>query len=411
MNDKTDKYMQRVAKALALLRQKVEAVSEAVENISSLTDLPEAKAKSVEAQLWDIFAYGEYYVEKLVSDLDDSILRTSAPDLFNAFYKKEYKPLVGRIWELIPDVEHAPERELVEWTVVFIAKEKDEPFTRSEIDDHMDTYEWYVSNGYVRDDAMSGKEMAAMIARDFQVPAESHVSSKSQNISLVSASEKKQDVKNVFEQVGEATENYVYGMLEDDPELKELWVERTDLPLYQKIISKPYFKPDDWVENQEDLFPIIVSRDLKKIPVPILARVQEIYESYIFSNWMAVIALSRSLLEYALVDEQSLVKIENLYVDDEKREYRNLWELIADAKKVNPKLMTSELAKSMTRIKDLANQRVMHPPRPSGRSLADVRWIPARQKEAKECIGKIFEIITVLYGSQPRSKNPHYRPR
>jgi len=416
MTDKTEKHVKRTIDALNALSQKVKVAEAAVKtapslrSISSLSDLPKEEAKIVEDRLWEAFSYGEYYVEKVMSDMSDMghpILPADKSNLSGllVFYNQKYKPLSQRIRKLVANIEHAQSREEVEDEVLDLEyTEKDEtgewmifrPYSGGEIDDHMDAYERYVSHDYVRHYAKVQAEVLeltlSLFADNVQPPAESRASSKSQNISLVSASEKKQDVKNVFEQVGEAAENYVDGM-SDDPELQKLWVERTDLPRYEKIIDKPYFNPGDWVENQKDLFPI-VSRDLKKIPARILLRVHEIYNSYIFGNWLAVIALSRSLLEYAIFDQKSLLKIKNLY--DEKGRSRHLWELIADVK--GPYM---ELTACMTCIRKAANV-VMHAPSPSDSPYENIVGFPSKKPDAKKCVENILKIISALYGPQPR---------
>ncbi|MGR3914681.1 MAG: hypothetical protein OD918_09240 [Gammaproteobacteria bacterium] len=399
MNDKTDKYMQRANESLAFLRQKVEAVRVTVENISSLAELPEAKSKSVEAQLWAIFAYGEYYVEKVIHDLGTQMRSTKGKNF--DFYYNEYQPFIEKTKGLI-DVSGLPTRQKIEIQIARALIDYDAAL-QSDINGHMPAYERLARNGWVRDvlliDHKYNQEMKELL-----LPLE-EAADGSLHASIVGQplSGNKESLNKYFGRVMDFARRFVeefHSIREDDDEYDDMVEHVSDI---ENLQYEKYFNPDEWVANRKDLSPIIVARDLKKIPVHIRARVEEIYHSYIFGNWMSAIAMSRCLLEYAIVDETSLLKIENLY--DEKRQLRPLVDLIADVKEPH-----TELVPSMTHIRKAGNS-VMHPPRPRGHPLADLLLLPPNKHAAQKCVEGIVKIITVLYGVQPWPQKPHYRPR
>ena len=393
MSKKPDQYMQRAIKALVTLRQKVEAVSKTVWKINSLAEISdEEKRKVFEKRLWDIFAYGEYYVEKVLSDLQVvPILASEHLGRLCDWHKKEYKPFVGKIRELVTDLSaHAPTREDVEEEIVdFEHTDLNESgeliytdsYTRSEIDNYMDEYEervlWVVEMSIP-----FRKELAAARA----VLAQSRPEGAGQHLSKNQGYEKKQSVKTVFRAIGEAAYNYVHEGFADDWDLLDHWVESgVDIARYDKIVEKPYFNPDEWVANENDFSPIIVNRELGKIPGRILARVHEIYRSFIYGNWMSVIVMSRGLLEYAIVDRKSFLRIEKAY--DDTGRLRSLKDLIEMVEKSHP-----ELEAAMTRVR-LAGNGVIHAPR------AKVERIPPNKHAAKQCVDGIVKIISTLYSA------------
>ena len=175
-----------------------------------------------------------------------------------------------------------------------------------------------------------------------------------------------------------------------------------------QLLTRPYFDPGAWGKNERALFPIVTKRDIGKIPMHILERLTEVYRSFVFGNWIAAVALSRCLLEYAIVEQGDVLGIDvyetrkkkwvRRFVDfikrvalgevstDEKKRVRRLVDLIKDVKKTRPKL-----APRMNQIRNAGN-RVMHPPKKN-----EERKLPG-EDDAKKCYDNIREIITVLYG-------------
>ena len=187
-------------------------------------------------------------------------------------------------------------------------------------------------------------------------------------------------IKLAFSNIADFAEQYLDGL---DGEEFERVVEEygMDAGICKFIIDLPYFQPDEWFENGK-FSPITITKDLKKVPIRIRQRVEEIRHSFIFGNWIAVIALSRCLLEYALVERKHVLKIE-AYRDKEKTRVRALANLIEDAGKTLP-----ELEGNMSRVKDAGND-IMHP--------SKTMPFPPNKNAAKKCIDDIAKIIGVLY--------------
>lgn len=131
-------------------------------------------------------------------------------------------------------------------------------------------------------------------------------------------------------------------------------------------------------------FPIAVNQMLGGIPLHIRERVNEICRSFHFQNWIAVIAMSRCLLEYALVERRHILKIE-VYTNEQKTQTKKLVKLIADSKNVFP-----ELGKSMESIR-VAGNGVMHPP------SAKIERLDPDKDIAEKCVEDITKIIGALY--------------
>ena len=77
------------------------------------------------------------------------------------------------------------------------------------------------------------------------------------------------------------------------------------------VINSPLidFTPDKWIENSRLLQPIMTMTD-KRLPVHVKSRLKELYRSYVFDNFLAVISLARATLEYAILDNCNKFSIE-----------------------------------------------------------------------------------------------------
>ena len=156
----------------------------------------------------------------------------------------------------------------------------------------------------------------------------------------------------------------------------------------KKVIAKSYFQPDGWTANENELLSIVVNKEMEKIPYHVKSRVVEIYRSFIFGNYMAVIALSRCLLEFVIVDRKSLLEKrlnEKVKTTNANGTNKPIRELILIAASAFP-----ELEKGMHYIREQGN-RIMHP---------DKKIVPLEpfvKNLAKHCIDEIQKIIGVLY--------------
>ena len=143
--------------------------------------------------------------------------------------------------------------------------------------------------------------------------------------------------------------------------------------------------------KKNKLLAIEVSLNLETIPSDILQRVNEIYQSFASHSWVAVIALSRCLLEYVLVARQKFFNI-TVYSDKfnkkrKKYEKRSISHWIEDVEKNRPDL---DLGENMTRINDAGNV-IMHPEHEKSDCY------PPEKSTAKKCIEDITKIISIAY--------------
>ena len=372
---------QRISRALATLHKKVEDILKIAPNlmeINSLDELSKAKAKVAESKLWSIFAYGEYYVEKLMSDFPTPMLLVKSAEKFD-YYRRTYKPISEKIRQLI-DVSEAPTRREIEMKIASEAFSTPITF-RTDIDEDMDYYESLALYGQIKNHIKPCASRLLSLVSE-KSPLSSNVSRQSYG--------RNNDTKNSFLKIISAATDYLERRI-----LKDEYFENDDLNDYleglesdlsdcDNVIQRHYFRPDDWIANEEELLPIFVTRDLRKIPTRIKQRVEEIYLSFTFGNVMSTIALSRCLLEYAIVERKSLLKIE-VYFDNDKTRIRPLSNLISDTEKAFP-----ELKASMNHIRKAGNG-VMHPP------YKKVYNLPPTKKTAKECVDGITQIISTLY--------------
>lgn len=421
MNDKIDKYMQRATEALAFLHIKVKAVLQAAPTlleIDDLHELPEAKAKNVEAQLWDIFAYGEYYVEKVMSDLctmsglDIPMLSVKSKRLFD-FYKNQYQPLITKTRGLI-DVQYALTRMRVEIETVRMirglgkteseadnagASEADNAgahVLQSDINNHMPTYMHFAKNGLVRDwllmnlEHRKSSEETDLELRNLQPLALGPFVA---TIHDDEGFKRPLDFESAFSYLKEIAREFLedqHGTRVDDDD-DEHRARNNHLAglmsIFDNLLRKDYFVPAYWEENEKELFPVIVTHPIQNIPKHVKKRMQEIYRSFIFGNWMSVLALSRCLLEYALIHRKSLLE-QRSGREIEVRDATTGWtKKIGDLASIAAEAFP-ELDESMKIVIEYGNY-VMHPYH---------KTIPSKNM-AKHGIDEISKIIETLYGT------------
>ena len=141
------------------------------------------------------------------------------------------------------------------------------------------------------------------------------------------------------------------------------------------------FEPDEWIKNAKLLTPILTGKKSPILPDHVRLRLEELNRSFIFGNWLAVISLSRSVLEYALLD--------NCHVTYPRKEERkkDLKTLIDDRSKNN-----KELFDLMDFVRDVGN-KFIHPEK-TGISET---MLSERRDWARRCIEKLTHAIEILY--------------
>lgn len=152
-----------------------------------------------------------------------------------------------------------------------------------------------------------------------------------------------------------------------------------------KLIASNLFRPDRWLKNLEDLRPIVSGKEASKIPLHVRVRLTEICHSFFFGNWLAVKALSRSLLEYEILDCSGGIGI-LARRDDGKttKDIGVLTQLVA--------AQIPALREKMELVVSHGND-VMHPKKKKGEIPISKRV----REEALDCIRAIQEITERLY--------------
>ncbi len=366
MNSDEDIKLERAKIALAILRQKVERIFEIAPNlreIDSLKKLPKEKAGIIEEQLWSIFAYGEYYVEKVMSDISKPMLSVKSRENFN-YYRKTYKPLIKKIKELVDNPWAIPARKNFEAYLVDVSYDGNTRLQDIYVD--LDFYEKCATTGLI-------KNYIKLYIKN-RVDHEQPINRQDGAIK-----DSEYPLGRVMYSALDFWKNTHYISDESEGEFDKWNISRCI-----EIINKPYFNIDDWDNNEMDLSPVVVTEEINRIPTHIQKRNYEIYHSFIFGNWMSVIALSRCLLEYALIHRKSLLEKRlnrKIEIKDHKGRTKRIGELAEIATESFP-----ELGESMENVIAYGNY-VMHPLR---------RTIPDKNL-AKHCIDEINKIIGTLY--------------
>lgn len=161
-----------------------------------------------------------------------------------------------------------------------------------------------------------------------------------------------------------------------------------DLQAADRLLFSPFFAPDEWLRSSEELQPILGEGAEQRIPSNVRVRLKELYRSFIFGNYLSAIALSRAILEYALVDRSGALGID-AYTQDPSfpSRTRRLRELIEDASAKIPDLRTG-----MESIIEAGNQ-TLHPKRKDNL----VRLPSALNGLAFSSIEAVREVIERLY--------------
>lgn len=180
----------------------------------------------------------------------------------------------------------------------------------------------------------------------------------------------------------------------------EHWLDESDeLETAYQFIQSELFHPDRWLQNLKEVTPLLSSHPISRVPKHTRERLKEIFRAYIFGNCMGCIALSRSLLEYALIDRASNLGYDAYDTELEgKRRTKRLYELIDRAIERH-----SELGDDMRAIEEYGND-VMHPEKSK-----KVRAIVYGANHARDCIERIWRVVPILYESR-RPKSPPNQP-
>jgi len=177
-------------------------------------------------------------------------------------------------------------------------------------------------------------------------------------------------------------------LVEDNPDLEDSFsVLRANEILDSKLID---FDPDEWLNNAGELYPVRTSRNGAEIPIQAKQRLVEIYRSYVFGNWLSVLALSRSALEYVILDNLHKFNISATYeITKPKNEKKpkKLSQLIEEVGELLP-----DLKPPMEEIRDFGNEYI-HPKKSKRSKEALFR----KKETAKSCLRNLRTVVEGLY--------------
>lgn len=183
------------------------------------------------------------------------------------------------------------------------------------------------------------------------------------------------------------TAEYTNVMMDEDDE------RRHNIDTVFDLVDEPWFVPDQWDANLRALRPLILEIDEKQIPARIRMRLAEVHRSFTYGAWMATIALSRAVIEFALIERAPALGYSATQVDKQGREeFMNLNRLIASAASVR-----SELEGDLETLREAGN-RILHPKRrqnvvPSPKIL---------REEAFACVQAATRALELLYSKHRR---------
>ena len=149
------------------------------------------------------------------------------------------------------------------------------------------------------------------------------------------------------------------------------------------------FQPDEWIENNDYLLPVVTEKPLQKIPARVRSRLDEIYDLFRLGQWRACVALSRALLELVLINEKHFLE-GSVFQEDESggRWTKPIGELIEMADRPFP-----ELKDAMETIVQWANQ-TLHP----GRGDVPMSKLDRVERTwALECVSAIRLVCGRIY--------------
>lgn len=149
------------------------------------------------------------------------------------------------------------------------------------------------------------------------------------------------------------------------------------------------FEPDAWLDRAGELLPIRTNKNNVVLPSHMRLRVEELYRAYVFGCWLSVLGLSRSILEYAVIDNLHKFPIDPLWPADRdgKRKGKKLSHLIDDLTEHLP-----EYKESMGCLRDYGNE-YLHPKK----TQTSKESLLQRQAAAKSAVATLVEVVEGIY--------------
>jgi len=178
------------------------------------------------------------------------------------------------------------------------------------------------------------------------------------------------------------TTDYADNLLDDQDE------RRLSVDIAQETLEQQWFQPDFWSSNLRMLRPALLGKSESAIPTRIKVRLAEMQKAFVFGAWMATIALSRAIIEFALIERAQSFGVSPVRkTSDGTQRYLKLDDLIKTVSKSHP-----ELERGLRVLQDAGN-RVLHP-----KKKQNVIPTPkVLRSEAYECVKETLSLVETLY--------------
>lgn len=148
-----------------------------------------------------------------------------------------------------------------------------------------------------------------------------------------------------------------------------------------------WFRPDEWTRNLRALQPVSTGRAPGSHPMHIRIRLREVYDSFLLGNFLAAVSLSRSTMEYALIDRATHFAVElDFDTGDRGRRELPLHAIVDGYSRRLPQLATA-----METLRELGNH-VMHP-----RKRKAYATLPISRTHALRAVRALSEILEEIY--------------
>jgi hypothetical protein len=165
--------------------------------------------------------------------------------------------------------------------------------------------------------------------------------------------------------------------------------------LDSKLIS---FDPDAWLDRMAHLAPIRTDRKNAALPVHVRFRIEEIFRAYVIGCWLSVLALSRAVLEYAILDNVHKFKVEPYWPTKDKygrRSEKSLEQLVNEVGSRAP-----HLEQAMDKLRQYGNA-YMHPKA----TKLSKEALFQREHAAKDAVSTLITVVEGFY--LMRTDNPN----
>jgi hypothetical protein len=191
-------------------------------------------------------------------------------------------------------------------------------------------------------------------------------------------------VKTTFEVAVER----MYDLIENNPEFEGDFLPDSAFEIINsKLIV---FDPDSWPDRAGALSPVRTNRKNAELPAHARFRLIEIYRSYVFGNWLSVLALARSILEYVILDNLHKLQIDPRWptVDETgSGKKKKLTHLIDEVGNHLP-----HIRQEMHRLREYGND-YLHPEKTN----VSKETLFQREQAAKQAIELLTKVVEELY--------------